>query len=89
MEKIFIVIYTHKHGVDAWAGWTRQGVLRSIVTLICEYEDDLEPAAWQKVSRLIQQEKLAEAIEVYEENHPSDERFEIREGTLGPKPEES
>ena len=89
MEKVFIVIYTHNHGVDAWAAWTRQGAVRSVVELISTYEDELEPEAWQKVSRLIQQDKLAEAIEIYEENHPRDERFEIREGHMHPKQEES
>ena len=76
-EKITVVVYNHRHGQDVWLSRNETEAIRSIITEIKNYADELDPVDWTKVSRLIQKECYAEAIAQYEELHPKGEAFEI------------
>ena len=81
-DAIYIVIYSHRHGVDAWARWTREDALASIATIMDEYEEDLEPEHWGIVSKCLKADDCEGAIMAYEEHHPRHESFDIRESSI-------
>jgi hypothetical protein len=81
---VWLLVYTHKHGMDASVYTTREKALDSAIDIVREYMDELEPEDAEAVTKLIKAGKLDSALQRYTDatSEFQPETFEIDERTV-------
>lgn len=75
-SEVVVLVYEHKHGTDVSVYTTMERAYQAVVETIREFVDELELGDQEEVQKLLDEEKIPQAIQTYMD--AANESFDLR-----------